>query len=372
MKKEEVFCLYQELATLSDNRRVQGKRHKIELIVTVVILSIMNGFNGFHAIDDFVKKHANELISIFNVNKNRLPSYSTIRRNIGRIDFDELNNIFENWTKKHINIDGREWISLDGKEIRGSNCGDEKRFVNMVSLFFVNKKQVYMMGKVDVKSNEIPKVQELISSFHGANVVFRMDAMHCQKKTVEKILEKESFYVLEVKNNQKELLKKVEFISKYVPEKSKNTTCEINRGRIETRQVSVHKECLDLCYYGWTNVKNIIKVKRNVQYKTGKTSEETAYFITNLEENATYFNKNIREHWKIENSLHYIKDVVFKEDKQKIRTQQAPQNMSLLITLVINVFRQNGQEKITQSIRQLTGNIIKTIKLLDIKTDRRR
>jgi len=368
MKKETIFCIYKELSTLSDNRRNQGKRHKIELIFMLVILSIMNGYNGFHAIDDFVKKHSNELISIFKVDKNRLPSYSTIRRNISKINFDELNNIFEKWTRKNIEICDKEWISLDGKEIRGSAYDAEKRFVNMISLFFVNKKLVYMMGKVEDKSNEIPKVQELIDAFPGKKVIFRMDAMHCQKKTIENILKKESFYVLEVKNNQKELLKKVKFISNYMPVKSKNKTKEKNRGRIETRKVSVYKDCFDLFNYGWTDVKNIIKVNRTVKYKKGKTSQETAYFITNLEENSAYFNKNIRGHWKIENSLHYIKDVVFKEDHQKIRTKHAPQNMSLLRTFVLNVFRQKGYNQITQSIRLLAGNLIETIKILDIKS----
>ena len=146
-----------------------------------------------------------------------------------------------------------------------------------------------------------------------------------------------------------------------------NKTKENNRGRIETREVSVHKDCLDLFYHGWTDTKNIVKVKRTVEHKNKKNSQETAYFITNLEENAEYFNKNIRTHWKIENSLHYIKDVVFKEDRQKIRTNKAPQNMSLLRTLILNIFRQKGYDKITKSIRQLSGNLIETVKMLNIQ-----
>src|SRR3989338_542803 len=100
MKKEHIFCLYKELSRLSDKRRSQGKRHKIELIVMLIILSIMNGYNGFHAIDDFVKKYHNDLLIIFKVK--RLPSYSTMRRGISKINFDELNNIFEKWTRTYV------------------------------------------------------------------------------------------------------------------------------------------------------------------------------------------------------------------------------------------------------------------------------
>ena len=91
--------------------------------------------------------------------------------------------------------------------------------------------------------------------------------------------------------------------------------------------------------------------------KTGETSEETAYFITNLDEKAPFFNKGIGGHWGIENSLHYIKDVVFNEDQLKIRTGMAPQNMSLLRTLVINILRLNGYSDIKQATRLLAGDI---------------
>lgn len=355
--KEDVFDLYKELSGLSDARRLQGKRHSIELVVILVILAIMSGYDGYHAIGDFIKRNNKELVSIFNPKKNRLPSYSTIRRVMNQIDFEELCHIFEKWAKKYIEIGEKEWISIDGKSIKGTIPDKENEFVNMVSLFCLKKKQVFSMGKVDDKSNEIPKVQELIEKFPATNVIYRMDALHCQKKTIRKILKKESFYVLQVKNNQKKLLKKVKFIAKHLPVISSSVTKEKNKGRLEIRKVTTHKEHLDLRYYGWDDLKLIIQVQRIVKYKGGKTSEETAYFITNLNEKASFFNKGIRDHWKIENCLHYIKDVVFKEDRLKIRTGMAPQNMSLLRAWVINILRRNGYSSITQATRLLVGNI---------------
>jgi hypothetical protein len=217
MTQKNICSLYQELACLSDERRLQGKRHSIELIVMISILSIMNGYAKFRAIGDFAKRYSSELIELFKPQKNRLPSYSTIRRAIKDIDFDELNNIFEKWTKNNILIAGREWISIDGKEIRGSTIDKEQKFINIISAFCVNIKQVYMMKKVDDKSNEIPKVQELIASFPKNDIVYRMDAMHCQKQTIDIILKKDSHYILQVKSNQKKLLKKVKFNAEYFP-----------------------------------------------------------------------------------------------------------------------------------------------------------
>jgi predicted transposase YbfD/YdcC len=109
--------------------------------------------------------------------------------------------------------------------------------------------------------------------------------------------------------------------------------------------------------YEWDKLKYVIKIIRNVKHKNGKISEEIAYFITNLREIAKFFNKGIRNHWKIENSLHYIKDVVFKEDSLKIRSGMAPQNFSLLRSFVMNVLRKNGYASIMQATRLLALNI---------------
>ena len=357
VKKKEIFDLYRRLSQLTDNRREQGRRHPIELVVFFVILGIMNGYDGYRAIGDFIVRNKEELIFVFKPKKSRLPSFSTIRRVMGDIDFDELCNIFEEWAKDNIAIKKREWISLDGKAISGTFPEEAHKFVNLVSLFCVDKKQVFSVGKVEDKSNEIPKVQELIQKFPGKRVIFRMDAMHCQKKTIKTILKKESYYVLQVKENQKFLFKKVKFIAEHLPAISSDITEEKNKGRLEKREVTLHKECLDLKNYGWNGLKFIVKVKRNVEHKSGKISEETAYFITNLNERASFFNKGIRNHWRIENSLHYVKDVTFNEDRLKIRSGSAPQNMALLRTFVLNIFRQNGYSNIKQTTRLLAGRI---------------
>jgi len=357
MAKKNVFDLYNKLSQLTDKRRGEGKRHPIELVIIIVILGIMNGYDGYRAIGDFTVRNRKELVSTFKPKKDKLPSYSTIRRVMSEINFDELCEIFEEWARNNILIKEKEWISLDGKSISGTFPEEAHKFVNLVSLFCVDKKQVFSVGKVDDKSNEIPKVQELIKKFPRKEVIFRMDAMHCQKNTVEAILKKDSFYVLQVKENQKFLLRKVKFIAEYMPAISSDITEEKNRGRLEKREVTVHKECLDLEHYGWKDIKFIIKVKRMVKHRSGKISKEEAYFITNLEEKAALFNKGIRDHWKIENSLHYVKDVTFNEDRLKIRSNSAPQNMALLRTFVINIFRKNGYSNIKQTTRLLSGRI---------------
>ena len=259
IKKESIFNLYKELSKLTDVCRDEGKRHKIDLIVILVILAIISGYQGYRAIGDFIKRNEKEITSFFKPKKNRLPSFSTIRRVMSKIDFNELCEIFEKWSKNYIEIREKEWISLDGKAISGTIPEEEHKFVNLVSLFAVDKKLVYSIGNVDEKSNEIPKVQELIENFPSKKVIFRMDALHCQKKTIKKILEKQSYYVIQVKNNQKKLYKKVKFIAKYLPKVSSNVTCKKNRGRLERRKLTIYKESLDL-RHEWDMLRYIIQV----------------------------------------------------------------------------------------------------------------
>ena len=107
-KKKDVFNLYHKLSQLTDNRRGQGKRHSIELVVIIVFLGIMNGYDGYRAIGDFTARNREELISIFKPKKDNLPSYSTIRRVMNEVNFDELCELFEEWTKNNITIKKKE------------------------------------------------------------------------------------------------------------------------------------------------------------------------------------------------------------------------------------------------------------------------
>lgn len=131
---------------------------------------------------------------------------------------------------------------------------------------------------------------------------------------------------------------------------------EKNRGRKETRIVKVYENYLNKeNRKNWESVRSIIQVDRIVKEK-GKTSKETAYFISDLGADAQYFYEATRNHWNIE-SFHYIKDVTFLEDRWKVRTGNAPANYSIMRTLAINIFRQNGFNKIQEVVERCANNV---------------
>jgi len=355
------------LRNMTDFRRDEGKIHDLEIIIMIILMAIMSGHTNYLAFYDFAHKRKNKKL-IFKYLKPRkkvLPSYDTLRRVFLNLDFEELAYIFKIWALQHIQLNGNDWISFDGKAIKGTLPEESYKLIQLVTFFAHKSKMVILHGKIKHKSNEIPLVQQLIKENKLENLVLTGDAMHTQKKTIDLILKKNNSYVLCVKNNQKTLLKKVIFLA----EKAKNPidideTKEKKRGRFEIRKVEVFKNdfLLDLEELGFKQCKYIVKVNRKVKTKKNE-SNETVYYISNLEAKASEFNQGIRNHWLIE-SMHWIKDVVFKEDNSLIKKGDAPQNLSILRDFVLNILRFNGLNDITHSIRMIGDDIKLLVNLL--------
>jgi predicted transposase YbfD/YdcC len=162
--------------------------------------------------------------------------------------------------------------------------------------------------------------------------------------------------VIGVKLNQKKLYEQIEHIA---GDKEQVSSCytemEINRGRTELRRVSV-SDNIEGISEEWIGLKQLVSVHRIVKDK-GKTREEFAYFISSRKSNALFYSQGIRLHWEIENSLHYVKDVTFEEDASKIRTSNAPQNMSTIKNIAINILRKNKYENMAQAMRLVSNDI---------------
>lgn len=210
MRQDNIFLL---LSDLEDFRRGQGRMHTLPMVLTIFIMAAMSGFNGFRPTGDFIKKHKQELIKLFKPKNDRLPSFQTIARILENIDFDKLTDIFHHWASSRVIIKKSEWCSLDGKAIGGTLKNPHNRhqqFTSLVSVFASKQKQVLATGKVELgKKSEIATVKQLIEMLGLKDVVFSLDALHCQKDTVKTIMKSKNHYVIGVKGNQKKLYSRV-------------------------------------------------------------------------------------------------------------------------------------------------------------------
>ena len=178
---------------LKDHRRGQGKRHPIQIVVIILLMGIMSGAKSERGIVRFGINNKEELVELLEIERGEVPSRSVVREVIQHIEFKELEEIFYKWSKQHIEIEKGDWISIDGKAIRGTLMDKNTRFqdfVSLVSVFSSKRKQVLAVGKINTKKeNEMATVRELIQLLDLEGVRFTLDALHCQVETVKTIVE---------------------------------------------------------------------------------------------------------------------------------------------------------------------------------------
>jgi predicted transposase YbfD/YdcC len=330
-------------------------------------MAIMSGYHSQRAMGDFVKRHWKALILFFKPAKKRMPSYQTIARVLSRIDFKELSNIFYEWSKSYVKIERGDYISVDGKVIGGTVTNAHsslQEYVNLVSFFSHQRKQVLAFDKVENKKSEINTVKNLINQLDLEGITLTLDALHCQKETVKAIVKSKNDYIIGVKNNQKRLYKQIEENIGISSPIDIDIKVEENRGRKEKRISEVYGNLENISNV-WVGLQSIVKIERIVK-RHNKDTREIAYYISSLSVNtkAKEFNKAIRNHWAIENSLHYVKDKTFREDASKIRKGSAPQNLSIIRNVAINIFRNHGYTNMAQAIRLVSDDLRKIYRMM--------
>ncbi|MBE9207068.1 ISAs1 family transposase [Nostoc sp. LEGE 06077] len=182
--------LITQLKLVKDFRTKQGQRHPLWLVLVLVIMGTMSGCVGYRGLGDFVKRHEKTLIEILEIPKDRVPSYSTNRRVMMRVNFEELTQVFNEWANQYVELSELEWLATDGKSIKATvqdYSSAYQKFISVVSIFSSHQGQVVGLQTMDNKqTSEIATVQNLIAILDLKGVVFSFDALHCQKKQLSK------------------------------------------------------------------------------------------------------------------------------------------------------------------------------------------
>lgn len=202
------------LATMKDHRRAQGRRHPLDLILILIIMGIMAGSKSERAICRFIKYNKKALIKALRIDRKEVPTRSVIQGVMQTVDFKELERIFHAWAIRFVSIKAKDFVSLDGKAIRGTVKNGQnamQNFVSLVSVFASQQKQVLSAAAIHTKKeSEIPAVQNILALLHLHDVTFTLDALHCQEKTVNKIVETGNHYLIGTKDNQPKLHREME------------------------------------------------------------------------------------------------------------------------------------------------------------------
>jgi len=318
-----------------------------------------------------------------------VPSHDTFNRVLCLIDAQQFQQSFVDWVtdiRNSIKLpdsltespDNKDVISIDGKTACNSRDNvTGKKAIHMVSALSSKYGLVLGQQKCYEKSNEITAIPQLLDMFLIEGSVITIDAMGCQKDIASKILRRKADYILALKGNQGNLYKEVTDLfdkvntpgfAKYVHQR--DTQLEKDHGRIEQRDC-ITIENLGWLYeiHQWPGVKSIAKITATVE-KGEKQSTEDRYYISSLPGKADFINRAVRKHWFVENKLHWILDVIFREDYCRVRTGNGAGNLNTILKIVLNTIKRDTTVKTSfKNKRMMCGwnddfapNILKNMK----------
>ena len=318
--------------------------YPLEEVLFLVVSAVISGMDTWKAITLFGESKLDWLRKYLPY-KNGIPVASTLSRLFVQLDNERFADCFIHWvaTLSERTVD-KKVVAIDGKRMRGSyDKQDDKAAIHMVSAFACEQGICLGQLATEEKTNEISVIPELLELLTLKEAIVTIDAMGCQSEISAAILKKEANYILQVKNNQKGLLEQVEKVFSITQVHSQHTQYHVGHGRSEVRTCRVIEDLTFFDdYKDWHGLNTLVEVQaERTDKQTGKSESSRRYYISSFQESAEKFNQHIRSHWAIENKLHWVLDVTFKEDRSRKRKGKSAENFGLINKLAINLLNQN-------------------------------
>ncbi len=336
---------------VSDPRQ-DNKRHKLIDIIAIAICGVICNADSYEHIAEFGRSKYEWLKGFLQL-AHGIPSVDTFERVFSRINPEEFKNSFIQWIQAINQLTKGQVVAVDGKTLRRSHDkSNGKSAIHMISAWACANGLVLGQRKTDEKSNEITAIPELLKMLEISGCIVTIDAMGCQKDICETIVAKGADYVLSLKGNQGNLLDDVRLFFqsqkqdgfKQVPF-DYHQSIDGDHGKIEVRRYWT-TSAIDWLQgkENWKNLKTICMVERERQFRD-KTESETSFYIGSIGDKATDFAHAVRSHWGIENSLHWVLDVAFREDDSRVRKGAAPENFAVLRHIALNMIKKETSLK---------------------------
>jgi predicted transposase YbfD/YdcC len=362
---DETVVFLRYFKDLQDPRQ-QGKiAYPLDEILLLCLLAVLAGAECFTEIALFgTKKLA--LLRRFRPFKDGTPAHDHLGDILATLDAEQFQGCFAAWVAAVTGVP-EGVVAIDGKTSRRSGRkGASRDSIHMVSAFAARQRLVLAQVKVAEKSNEIIAIPKLLDMLAIEGAILTIDAMGCQRDIAQRVIDKKADYVLALKGNQGSLRDDAELFvteqkaSGFVDtEISRDTTVDGDHGRIETRTTTVIHDVEWLQQrHSWPGLKGLVIVE-SCREISGKIERETRYYITSMSMTAVHLGHIIRSHWAIENSLHWVMDMMFRDDECRVRTDHAPANFATIKHMAINLLRRPpGKQSLRGPARSAKGRLM--------------
>lgn len=371
MKKSPVALISIYFGDLPDPRSMRTRAHTLSNIISIALCACIAGADSWVEVEEFGNAKLEFLRTFLdlpadNEQSQAIPSHDTFGRVFAALDALALETRLLAWTAALMEDLAGEIVAIDGKAIRRSL--DRRRgqdMLHVVSAWASHSGVVLGQVATDAKSNEITAMPVLIDQLELKGATVTTDAMGCQKEIARKIVAKEADYVLAVKENQPKLLADVKRIMDEARTPGDRHGCsmfetvEKGHGRIETRRTwstcTQGRLWLDQQDEDWAGLQSValVETQRTID---GQTTTQQRLYISNKEglgkHAAQHIGQAVRQHWGIENGLHWVLDVAFGEDQCRARIDNAARNLAALRKVALNVIKRDTKSKVGIATRR--------------------
>lgn len=352
------MTILKHLENLSDPRKDINIKHNLVDVVFLVLSAILSGAIGWKSIQTFGEEQLDWLRK-YRPFEYGIPKRHCIANIIKALDTALLLQVIFDWINEHRQKEGKTVIALDGKTLRGAWHNEIKNALHVVSAFDVKNGLTLYQDSSNSKGHEGEVARNIIEALALDNAVVTLDALHCQALTMETITKRKGDFVIQLKNNQKTLLDEVKTSFSTVYDSPDLATFEQSNeghGRKERRTVMQRKAKLPLeLKKKWPHINSLIEVSSERTIK-GVTSCSSRWYVSSLPINAEEVAQVIREHWAVENQLHWVLDVVFREDELKVSDPDGAKHLALFNRAALSVLKQhNGIKDSLAGKRQRAG-----------------
>jgi predicted transposase YbfD/YdcC len=337
---------------LPDPRIDRTKQHRLIDIVTIALCAVLSGADSFVEIATYGR--AKEAwLRTFLALPHGIPSHDTFGRVFAALDPTAVEVRFLHWVQTALTPSTEQVIAVDGKTVRRSHDrSDGRSALHLISAWATETGVALGQVRVADHENEIVALPALLDQVVIAGAVVTLDAMGCQREVARTIVERKGNYVLALKGNQPALHDAATLL--FAEERdttqpgttlNRAETLDKGHGRIERRTCWATDDPAVIAYLDpdgrWPGLRSLAMVV--AERTTGNTrSQETRYYLSSLPADAMRLNTVVRTHWRIENELHWVLDVVFDEDQSRVRTGYADQNLALVRRIALSLLKRDA------------------------------